>query len=83
MTKSIKNEQRERQKKGVQARLEAIQSLIANHQAEFDALVVKNRVALGLPPRASGPTADALEERSRRLREQLAKVEADLRLAHG
>lgn len=76
-----KNEAHERQQKGVRARRDAIQTLIANHQAEFDVLVAKNRVAAGLTPRASGPSPEVLEERIRRQREKLAEWEAELRLA--
>lgn len=82
MARSRKDtEAHERQQKGVRARRDAIQTLIANHQAEFDELVARNRVAAGLTPRASGPSAEALEERIRKQREKLAKWEAELRLA--
>ena len=81
MAETDKTAAHQRQKKGVQARQEAIQALIANHQPEFDALVAKNRVALGLTPRASGPSKEELEERIQKQREKLAKWEAELRLA--
>ena len=83
MTKTTKSEGHERQQKGVKARQDAIQTLIANHQAEFDELVAKNRVAAGLPPRASGPSREALEERIQRHRERLQKWEDELKLATG
>ena len=63
MAKKPKDEAHERQQKGVRARRDAIQTLIANHQDEFDRLVAQNRVAAGLSPRASGPSLEALEER--------------------
>lgn len=75
--------ERDRAKKGIKARQDAIKALIANHQAEFDELHSKNRIAAGLPMRSSGPTAEELEERIRRQRERLAKWEADLRLTTG
>jgi hypothetical protein len=73
------SEARERQVKGVKARQNAIQALIAAHQAEFDEMVARNRVAAGLPPRASGPSREALEERIRKARERLEKWEAELK----
>lgn len=79
--KTSKSEALERQQKGVRARQDAIQALIAAHQREYDALVAKNRVALGLPPRASGPSREQLEERIQKARERLAKWEAELRMA--
>lgn len=81
MAKTSKSEAHERQQRGVRARRDAMQTLIANHQAEFDALVARNRVAAGLPPRASGPSLEALEKRIQKQRERLAKWEAELRAA--
>lgn len=76
-----KKENLERQRKGVQARRDAVATLIKTHQDEFDELVAKNRVALGLPPRANGPTKDELEERIRKQEERLEKLKRELRLA--
>lgn len=72
---------KDKARRGIKARQDAIATLIANHQGEFDELVTKNRVALGLPPRASGPSREALEERIRKQRERLERWEAELRLA--
>lgn len=75
------NADRDKAKRGIKARQDAIKSLVTSHQEEFDELHAKNRVALGLPPRASGPTREQLEERIERRRKELAKWEAELRLA--
>lgn len=80
MASTPNSEAHERQQKGVRARQDAIQTLIAKYQSEYDALVAKNRVALGLPPRASGPSREQLEERIQKARERLAKWEAELRM---
>lgn len=62
---------KDKAKKGIRARQDAISTLIANHQAEFDELHEKNRVALGLPLRSQGPTKEQLEERIRKQEEKL------------
>jgi len=72
---------RDKAKRGIRARQDAIATLIANHQAEFDEEHAKNRVALGLPPRPNGPTKEQLEERVRKQRERLVKWEEELRMA--
>lgn len=77
------NVDRDKAKRGIKARQDAIATLIANHQAEFDEMHAKNRIALGLPPRSSGPTRQQLEERIQKQREKLEKWEAELRLAAG
>lgn len=74
-------DEKERTKRGIKARQDALRTLIANHQDEFDELHRKNRVALGLPLRSSGPTKAELEERIRKQREKLEKWEEELRLA--
>jgi hypothetical protein len=76
---STNSEARERQHNGVRARQDAIQALIAAHREEFDGMVTKNRLSLGLPARASGPSREALEERIRKARERLEKWEAELK----
>lgn len=73
--------ERDRAKKGIKARNDAIQALIKAHQKEFDDLHTKNRVDLGLPPRSAGPTREELEERIRRQEERLEKWKSELRLA--
>jgi hypothetical protein len=72
--------ERDRAKKGIKARQDAIKTLIANHQVEFDELHAKNRIAAGLSPRSAGPTKQELEERIRRQKERLEKWEAELQL---
>lgn len=71
-------EERDRAKKGIRARQDAIKTLIERHQDEFDELHTRNRVALGLRPTSSGPSREALEERIRKQEERLAKWKADL-----
>lgn len=72
---------REKAKKGIRARQDAITTLISNHQQEFDELHARNRVELGLSPRSSGPTKEELQDRIRKQKERLAKWEAELELA--
>lgn len=71
---------RNKAKKGIKARQDALKTLVANHQQEFDELHAKNRVALGLSPRAAGPSKKELEERIRRQEERLAKWKQELQL---
>lgn len=70
--------EKDRAKKGIKARQDALATLIANHQEEFDELHRKNRVAAGLPLRSSGPTRAQLEERIRKQEERLAKWKQEL-----
>jgi len=72
------NQDKDKAKKGIKARQDAIASLIANHQDEFDELHRKNRVALGLPLRSQGPTKQQLEERIERRKKELEKWQAEL-----
>lgn len=73
--------ERDRAKKGIKARQDAIKALISNHQQEFDELHAKNRVLAGLPLRSSGPSRQELEERIRKQRERLEKWEKELQLS--
>lgn len=73
-------EQRERAKKGIKARQDAIKTLIQNHQVEFDALHTRNRISLGLTPSATSPSREQLEERIKRNQAKLAKDMEMLRL---
>lgn len=68
-------------RKGIKARQDAIKTLIANHQDEFNELHARNRVAAGLSPRSAGPSKKQLEERIKRQRERLEKWERELSLA--
>lgn len=72
--------EKDKAKRGIKARQDAITTLIERHQEEFDTLHAQNRVDLGLPPRSSGPTRIELEERIRKQEERLAKWKAELRL---
>jgi hypothetical protein len=65
-------------KRGIRARQDAIKALIANHQVEFDEMHQRNRVELGLPLRAQGPTREELKERIRRQEEKLEKWREEL-----
>lgn len=82
-TKAQRDAERDRAKKGIRARQDAISTLIERHRDEFDELHMKNRVAAGLPPRTAGPSLEKLEERIKRQREQLARWEDQLRAAQG
>lgn len=66
---------------GIQARQEAVKTLIERHQEEFDELHERNRVALGLPLRAQGPTAEELRDRIRRQEERLERWKRELERA--
>jgi NAD+--asparagine ADP-ribosyltransferase len=74
-------EQKSKAKRGIRARVDAVNTLIQRHQAEFDELHAQNRVAAGLTPRSSGPTREQLEERIKRQRERLDKWEKELQLS--
>lgn len=72
---------KDKAKKGIKARQDAIKTLIERHQTEFDQLHASNRVALGLSPRSAGPSRAQLEERIKRQEERLAKWRQELDLA--
>lgn len=72
---------KDKAKRGIKARQDAIATLIKNHRDEFDRLVAANRLELGLSPRASGPSREQLQERIRKQEERLEKWRAELRLA--
>jgi hypothetical protein len=71
---------REKAKKGIRARADALKTLIERHQSEFDELLVKNRIAAGLAPTNSGPSKDQLEAKIRKAEEKLAKDRELLRV---
>lgn len=71
---------REKAKKGIKARQDAVRTLIERHKPEFDELHMRNRVAAGLTPKPLGPSREQLEERIRKNREKLTKDEEMLRL---
>jgi hypothetical protein len=70
--------EKDRAKKGIKARQDALKTLITNHQAEFDELVANNRIAAGLPRRPSGPSQEQLQQRVQRAEEQLEKWRQEL-----
>jgi hypothetical protein len=72
---------KDKAKRGIKARQDALATLIANHQAEFDELHARNRVELGLSLRSNGPSREQLEERIRKQEERLEKWRQELRLA--
>ena len=74
-------EERDKAKRGIKARQDAIKTLIERYQSEFDELHARNRVALGLSPRSAGPTRRELEERIKRQTERLEKWQRELELA--
>ena len=74
-------EEKDRAKKGIKARQDAIKTLIERHQTEFDEIHVRNRIALGLSPRSAGPNREQLEERIKRQKERLEKWQRELDLA--
>ena len=77
-TKAEREAERQRAKDGIKARRDAISTLIARHQEEFNQLVTANRVALGLPLKPQGPTKAQLEERIAREEEKLRKWREEL-----
>lgn len=74
-------EEKERLRRGIKARQDALNTLMERHRQEFDELHAQNRVAAGLSARSAGPSKAQLEERVKKQRERLAKWEAELRLA--
>lgn len=72
--------ERERAKKGIRARQDAIRSLIAAHQAEFDEAVTRNRLAAGLPARPQGATPEQIQAKIERAQRQMEKWREELRL---
>lgn len=74
-------EEKERLKRGIQARNEALNALMDRHRDEFERLHAEKRLSLGLPARSAGPSRAQLEERIRKQREKLAKWEEELRIA--
>ena len=74
-------EEKDRAKKGIKARQDAIRTLIERHQREFDELHTRNRIEAGLSPRSAGPSREALEERIRKQKERLEKWQRELELA--
>ena len=80
------DKQRETAKIGIRARVNAEQERARifeqEHPGRFEQLLQKHRVALGLPARSQGPSAEELaaklrkaEERAEKLREQLKAYE--------
>lgn len=78
--KQLTKADREKAKKGIRARQDAIKTLLERHREEFDTLHISNRIALGLPPTTQAPTAEKLAERIRKQEEKLAKDRELLRL---
>lgn len=74
-------EEKDRARKGIKARQDAIKTLISKYQSEFDELHARNRVAAGLSPRSAGPSKTQLQERIRRQEEKLEKWRQELELA--
>jgi hypothetical protein len=64
---------REKAKKGIRARQEAIKTLIERHKTEFDEVHVKYRLMAGLAPTNGGLTRAQLEAKIRKGEEKLAK----------
>jgi len=75
------SDERDRAKRGIKARQDAIKTLIERHQTEFDELHARNRVAAGLSPRSAGPSKEKLEERIKKQEERLVKWRKELELA--
>lgn len=71
-------EENDKAKRGIKARQDAVRTLITNHQQEFDDLHVRNRVALGLPLRSSGPTREQRAEQIRKLQDKIDKWKKEL-----
>jgi len=76
-------DEKDKAARGMKARRDAMNTLIANHKDEFEELVVKNRVALGLPLKPQGPTPEELEERIRKQEAKLSKWRKQLEQSKG
>lgn len=71
---------REKAKKGIQARQKAIKTLIDNHKSEFNEMHIRFRLEAGLAPTNQGPSRAQLEEKIRKQEEKLARDRELLRL---
>ena len=71
---------REKARRGIQARQDAIKELIERHKPEFDEIHVANRLKAGLAPTNNGPSKAQLEEKIRKQEARLAKDRELLRL---
>jgi hypothetical protein len=71
---------REKAKKGIRARADAVKVLIERHKTEFDELIIKNRLAAGLAPTNSGPSREQLAEKIRKAEDKLARDRELLRV---
>jgi hypothetical protein len=69
---------KDKAKRGIKARQDALKTLIGNHREEFEALVERNRLSLGLSRRPQGASDEVLEARIKRAREQMEKWEREL-----
>ena len=78
--KQITKVGRDKAKKGIRARQEAVKILISRHQEEFDEIHIKNRLAAGLAPTNAGPSREELEAKIRKTEEKLAKDRELLRV---
>lgn len=74
-------EEKERLRRGIKARQDAVNTLMERHRAEFDELHAANRVAAGLSARSAGPSKEQLAERIRKQEEKLEKWKRELQLA--
>lgn len=70
---------RDKAKKGIRARQDAVKALIEKYQQEFDEMHVANRMGLGLPPQSSGPSREKREQQIKAAKERIAKWEQELR----
>ena len=73
-------EEKDRARKGIKARQDAIKSLISKYQGEFDEMHARNRVAAGLSPRSAGRSKEQLKDLIRRQEERLEKWKKELEL---
>jgi hypothetical protein len=71
-------DEKDKAKRGIKARQDAVKTLIERHQPEFDELHVRNRVALGLSPRSAGPSVEKRKEQIQRLKERLEKWQREI-----
>jgi len=72
------DEEKERLRRGIRARNEALKALMEKHGGEFERLHAERRVAAGLPAKAQGPTADQRKEQIRRWKEKIRKWEEEI-----
>lgn len=73
--------EKERAKKGIRARQDAIKFILEKYADEFQVKLEENRLALGLPRRANAEPPEVLERKLHDAEERAERLRRDLELA--